>query len=164
MAEIAASRDSGMTSRPLVFQCRSCRIIVGDSLSIDSTNERLNSLTLTRVSSLSQSEDITTSTAPDAPDRGSTFQALHCVQCTACLGKVYLTTRPELDSFRGRYTLDTNAICSYELGGGGNAQEDMHVLNGSVETELRTELHKIQGVILSMHERLLALETAGPAH
>ena len=66
---------------PLVFQCRSCNTIVGDSLSIESTNERLGALTLSRVSSLQRSDDITTSTAP--ADRGSTYQALQCVHCTA---------------------------------------------------------------------------------
>ena len=68
-------------SMPLVFQCRSCNTIVGDSLSIESTNERLGALTLSRVSSLQRSDDITTSTAP--ADRGSTYQALQCVHCTA---------------------------------------------------------------------------------
>lgn len=148
---------------PLVFQCRSCHIIVGDSLSIESTNDRLNALTLTRVTSVSRSEDITTSTAPAAVDRGSTYQVLQCVQCTATVGKVYVTTIPELDPLRGRYTLDTEAICSYELGGGSAGDDSIPPnLPVPVETELRNELHKVQGVILSLHERLLAVENRRP--
>ena len=144
---------------PLVFQCRSCNTIVGDSLSIESTNERLGALTLTRVSSLQRVDDITTSTAPG--DRGSTYQALQCVACGASVGKVYVTTVPDLDALRGRYTLDTEAICSYELGGGGGAggaELLPSTVSTPVEAELRAELSKIQGVILSLHERLAAVE------
>ena len=166
-------------SMPLVFQCRSCNTIVGDSLSIESTNERLGALTLSRVSSLQRSDDITTSTAP--ADRGSTYQALQCVHCTARrprpvtlfaaqlrrrrppraqarVGRVYVTTVPDLDELRGRYTLDTEAICSYELGGGGGDAALPPRVPGDVEADLRAELAKMQGVILSIHERLAAVE------
>ena len=149
----------------LVFQCRSCRIIVGDSLSIVATHEALSAMTLSRVASLSTSEEQTF-------DGGNAFRALHCVGCTARVGRVYFETVPELEPVRGYYTLDTDAICSYELAAPpGEAQtyelaappgeaHDRSVAP-SVEAELRAELHKVQGVILSLHERLLAVERRG---
>lgn len=108
------------------------------------------------MSSLQRSDDITTSTAP--ADRGSTYQALQCVHCTARVGRVYVTTVPDLDELRGRYTLDTEAICSYELGGGGGDAALPPRVPGDVEADLRAELAKMQGVILSIHERLAAVE------
>ena len=72
-----------------------------------------------------------------------------------------MTTVPDLDELRGRYTLDTEAICSYELGGGGGDAALPPRVPGDVEADLRAELAKMQGVILSIHEGLLAQLEAG---
>ena len=72
-----------------------------------------------------------------------------------------MTTGPALDALRGRYTLDTEAISSYELGAAGGGEAPPLALPTTAEQELRTELHKVQGVILSLHERLLAVEARG---
>lgn len=157
-----AAGDGGdrAPTMPLVFQCRACRVVVGDSLSIEATNDALGALTLTRVAALAKSDEIATSTAAGAVDRGSTFHPLTCAGCAAPVGKVYVTTVPALDALRGRYTLDTEAISSYELGVAG-AEAPPLSLPVPVEQELRTELRKVQGVILSLHERLSAVEARG---
>jgi len=53
----------------------------------------------------------------------------------------------------------------YELGAGARPAEAALGLPvappAPPESDLRTEVHKIQGVILSLHERLLAVEARG---
>ena len=43
----------------------------------------------------------------------STYRQLSCAECTAALGKMYLTTPAALDFLRDRYSLAFAAVTSY---------------------------------------------------
>lgn len=111
--------------RPLVFYCRQCKGIVGDSFTILSTDEELGIILFERVTNARIVRD-----------------TVRC-QCDASLGYVHNT----------KYALETKAIRSYELGG-----TDLHARVDQVESDLRDDIRKIQGVLLALHERVLALE------
>ena len=58
-------------------------------------------------------------------------------------------------------------VPSYELGAGALPAEAAYEVPVAApppppDADLRNEVHKIQGVILSLHERLLAVEGRGP--
>lgn len=67
------------------------------------------------------------------------------------LGRVYSRRRRV-------YTLDTDAITSYELGSAGDDPDSFAKRLARVETDLTAELRKVQGVVLALHERLQRLE------
>lgn len=99
---------------PLVFSCLACRTIVGDTLSLSSTNSDLQSVTLTGASNILRQDDLITSKT--GADKGSTFFVIECQTCHKTLGKYYITTPRNLDEVREKFTLLIDHISSYELG------------------------------------------------
>ncbi|KAJ1452194.1 hypothetical protein M885DRAFT_620157 [Pelagophyceae sp. CCMP2097] len=104
--------------------------------------------------------------APRAAD-GATARALLCAACGCGVGRSYATAAPPSDALVGLFTFDAEAITSYEFGGDScgecppaAAAAEAGGRLDQVERELRHELHKVQGVCLSLHERLAALEGA----
>lgn len=65
-------------------------------------------------SNISRSEDVVKSKA--GRDIGSTFHLLHCAGCSSTVGRVYVTTPAPIDALRNRFTFDSDAVNSYELG------------------------------------------------
>ena len=107
--------DSGIDLElaPLVFQCQSCRVIVGDSMSFFSSNEDNHSISLEKACNVTHSNLIITSREGD--DIGCSYVKLYC-DCGIELGKFYCTTSKDYDSLRDKFTLDIHHITSYELG------------------------------------------------
>lgn len=97
---------------PAVMQCAHCRLIVGDSFSI--ILRRNDSLTLrTRSEGVQLEGSLHTSLAEE--DFGSTYHFLRCNQCSSALGRMYRTTSADLDSLRGFYTFNLEALTFYSL-------------------------------------------------
>ena len=152
---------------PLVFQCKSCSIIIGDSWSMMSSDAEMETITLSAASNVSRADEAVTS--QQGIDVGSTFHLLHCGKCTAHLGKVYLTTARALDALRDMFTFSTDAVTSYKLGGGKAATgADGAAAAGAgievVQAELAEavdNIEKLQSLVLVADQRLTALEEAG---
>lgn len=48
-------------------------------------------------------------------DKFSTYYLVSCRDCSTALGRMYKTTSPELDSWRGNYTFSSETLSFYEL-------------------------------------------------
>lgn len=151
---------------PLVFQCKSCSIIIGDSWSMQSSNAQMETITLSAASNVSRADEAVTS--KQGADVGSTFHLLHCGKCGAHLGKVYLTTARALDSLRDMFTFSTDAVTSYKLGGGEVASgADGSKAGGAGIAAVQADLadavdniEKLQSLVLVVDQRITALEEA----
>jgi len=173
MTTVDESDEIGITN-PLVFQCASCKLIVGDSYGMHSSNESRRTITLTCASNIRRSHDIFTSKAGD--DVGSTYFSFTCSGCDGPLGNYYLTTSKDLDDIRERFTFSIDNVTSYELGKAEHGKmpepKDMsfHGSNdasssgnndeapGLSVAEMREEILKIQHVLLDHGVRLSIVE------
>uniref|UniRef100_A0A7S3JQU0 Mis18 domain-containing protein n=1 Tax=Aureoumbra lagunensis TaxID=44058 RepID=A0A7S3JQU0_9STRA len=158
--------------RPLVFQCIECKTIIGDSLSLVVTDEDLQAVVVDYVRDVVDMANEIQTADSTGRNSGTTFKELTCSSCEARLGRFYVSVPRTLSALRDRYAIDIEAISSYELGAPGPPPEDndhngsmTFAVNGSIvsridslEFDLRDEIRKVQGVILSLHERLQALE------
>eukprot|EP00729_Bicosta_minor_P000834 gene834-493_t len=134
---------------PLVFQCRGCRAIVGDSFSWVCSDPELNSITL-KAGSPNVAEDaaLNTSQAGKTP---LTYSVV-TIDCN--------TTARKLDPIRDLATLDIDAITSYKLGAGiSDGGFDEELLEIPTAHNLRDDITKIQTMILVLSDRLEAIET-----
>ena len=158
-----------MASGPLVFHCAQCRTVVGDSLRTVGTFEALNAL------AVEVCTNVTAAPALLVDVERSAYRQLHCTKCTASLGKAYVRAPPHLQALVGAITFDVDSLQSYQLGTASETASSLSVatssaastsdpagdgetVGSSVEEELRAELLKVQTIILSMNERLAAIE------
>jgi|SaaInlStandDraft_6_1057023.scaffolds.fasta_scaffold45470_1 hypothetical protein len=80
-----------------------------------------------------------------------------CGSCRAPVGKMYVTTLPFMDSFRGQFALSVEAVASYELGSG----NDLAITARSSSLEqVDSSIQELKTVMLVMEERLRALESS----
>ena len=112
MTEEVAS-DQEITA-PLVFSCAQCRTIIGDSFSFLHSDEKKRTITLSSASNIERTEDAYTSKGGD--DIGSTYFVFNCCCCHTTIGRYYMSTCPDLDHLRGKFTISIDEITSYELG------------------------------------------------
>ena len=106
--------SSADVSGPVVFQCKGCRTIVGDSLAFVTADAGTKTLTLSAASRISRSADVLSS--PSSDFAGCSFHTLHCDHCQAQIGRVFISTSRRHDALRDAFTLDTEAIISHALG------------------------------------------------
>lgn len=168
---------------PLVFSCRKCRTIIGDSYSYVLAEMASGTITLTSASNIQRSADVYTSKS--GFDIGSTYFNFDCNSCIAPLGKYYLTTSKELDHMREKFTFNIDSISSYELGksehgtmpdpqiddssdtvdnsnsGGGNGNEEGNGIAQAAIAVLTDDVLKLQHVVMSLVERISILENRG---
>ena len=112
-------------------------------------------------------------TSKSGPDKGSTFYVVSCKSCANVVGRVYKTTAANLDHIRNCYSLDRDALQSYELGSrnikaGELIGELLHAASGlssgdvaAVKTAVegaKVDIVKLQEMLLLFNERLLQLE------
>ena len=171
-AEADATAATVDAASSIVFQCASCRRIVGDSLALTSADEDLRHITLRGACGIVRGPCPRTS--EDGKDLGSTFHELFCEGCNALVGKAYLTTPPPLDAARNLFTLSTDALESFELGrydhtcelpahlllpppGSSPAEEEAP---GLPSGQVQLELTKLQNMMLVFHDRISTLERA----
>lgn len=116
-------------------------------------------------------------------EKHSIYKQLHCAYCSSPLGRAYVRAPPHLQALLGAITFDLDSLQSYPLGSAVQTASSLPVLNSNnndivgitgesaahggggvlpkVEEELRAELHKLQTIILSMNERVVAIESRG---
>ena len=151
---------SSLRSQPLVFYCRGCKSIVGDSLNVVSTEEALEVLVLERIHRNVRESEVETEKSLLGGGRAA-VRALRCASCEATLGHFYVRVPRSALVLRGRYALETRSIRSYELGKAeGDDDDDLVTRVDRLETDLKDDIRKVQGVLLALHERVQALEAA----
>merc|ERR1711871_1742651 len=159
----------------LVFQCRKCRYIIGDSSHgmTASRNKKLQTISLQRVRNVKVAESIDV-----LRDEGnlSLFYAIKCPNCDSHIGRKYMATSPEMDSVRGLFTLDIDAHQSSQIGkakmhatseaGAVPPSPDsiMNVMIVGTESSLTeivertSRLAQVQSLVLTLDQRIQKLE------
>lgn len=100
---------------PVVFQCASCRTVLSDTLGyLISSDPVTSTVCVSEARMVSVQPTIVASRA--GWDEGYSYKGVVCAACDKPLGRMYTTTRPEHDSIRGAYVLQTEALVSYQLG------------------------------------------------
>ncbi|XP_064610233.1 uncharacterized protein LOC135474227 [Liolophura sinensis] len=145
---------------PIVIQCGSCFVILGDSTAWVCANEALKTISLERVCpSVITKNDLCTSRGGE--DLGSTFMELVCTECKHVVGKQYKTTSRNLDIMRDIFTFEVDKIVSYQVGTadkGASIELTDEILTLSSINTIRVELRKSQSLIVTLHHRIEALE------
>lgn len=162
----------------VVFQCNTCRSIFGDSYAFVSSTEQLWLVTLSHVTNVTLAPGV--QTANTEHDAGSSYFELLCQNCQAVLGRKYLTTPVALDGIRDLFSFSTEAITSYTLGDpmhkADNGEDKAMTRSAAACHEalqqlaidrdqvanLRDEMEKIKGLLVTMDDRLAHLEGAEP--
>jgi hypothetical protein len=102
--------------RHLIFQCRNCRALVGDSVSYACGNEEFGIIGVQSPSSVSIT-GVEPQLSSDRFDCGSVFYKFVCDQCQCHLGRYYKTTNSYMDDYRELWCFFRDTITCYELGG-----------------------------------------------
>jgi Yippee zinc-binding/DNA-binding /Mis18, centromere assembly len=110
-----ASADE-LVTRPVVFQCKRCRSILGDSLGLVAVNAELEVVVLGRTKGVTVGSELEVSRG--GIEASSTFHAAFCASCGARVGRVFRTTPSTLDAMRDMFSLDRSALQSYQIGSG----------------------------------------------
>eukprot|EP00042_Codosiga_hollandica_P014237 m.32721 g.32721 ORF g.32721 m.32721 type:complete len:155 (+) comp42542_c0_seq1:56-520(+) len=151
--------QQGELDSPLVFQCKQCRLIVGDTFGWITANQKLNIIALSAAApSITVSEE--TITSSDRHDRGFTYSPMAC-ECGAPLGRVYRTTSVLFDLIRDAFSFDVPALASYKLGSGVPIQDPFDWPLPSIKV-MDEQIYKIKQLIFVMDERITQLESRGP--
>jgi hypothetical protein len=155
---------------PLIFSCKKCHRILGDSLSLIGTHEELKTITLSAASNITRTEDLITVKQLSTVDKGSAYVLLNCSTCQKTIGKYYLTTPKALDDLRENFTFSVAEIDSYELGKAeygesGSNNEGNQLRNGGRKENSNNdgEIFQIKHVLIGLEERLRKLENSLPA-
>jgi hypothetical protein len=154
---------------PLIFSCKKCHRILGDSLSLVGTHEELKTITLSAASNIIRTEDLITVKQLASVDKGSAYVLLNCSTCQKTIGKYYLTTPKALDELRENFTFSVAEIDSYELGKAEygdpslNREGNQLERNESTSNNSNDEIFQIKHVLIGLEERLRKLETALPS-
>ena len=98
----------------IVFQCASCRSVVGDTRSEYQAHLEYETLSLKAASNVTVEKDLHIS--KKGFDSGCTYRRVMCSQCGEHLGRTYTSTTVEFDSLRSAYTFMHTALVSYQLG------------------------------------------------
>lgn len=107
-------------------------------------------------------------------DYGSTYHLISCVKCQTALGRMYRTTTPELDLWRGQYTFSSDLLAFYEISAPipsptapptsavvpSAAPGKGERLGGVTSVLADVEIAKVQKFCLYLHDRIKSLEEA----
>ena len=93
----------------LVFQCRGCLTIVGDTYAFVRADKNSGTVTLSAASNVSHGTAV-------VEDGDVSFHELCCSHCTATIGRVNAAAPKGSSRSAGTVTLSTSAIKTYELG------------------------------------------------
>ncbi|ETV96048.1 hypothetical protein, variant [Aphanomyces invadans] len=160
------SDEDGMAEVLVAFQCKTCSLIVGDSVNLMHVNEARRTVTLKYAVNIIRST-VAIHAAAGGEDAGNTYHDLLCRQCKRILGKWYSATVPAFDAYRMAYTLHADDVTEYAVGA--NAPEDQWSMEGAVAVDewkanvlhmrdLSKRLAKAQLVLKMVHDRILISE------
>ncbi|RHY29717.1 hypothetical protein DYB32_004905 [Aphanomyces invadans] len=126
------SDEDGMAEVLVAFQCKTCSLIVGDSVNLMHVNEARRTVTLKYAVNIIRST-VAIHAAAGGEDAGNTYHELLCRQCKRILGKWYSATVPAFDAYRMAYTLHADDVTEYAVGA--NAPEDQWSMEGAVAVD-----------------------------
>lgn len=110
------SREDDDAPNPLTFQCRSCFRLLGDSFAFVATDTELGYVILSDVSEIVTQDTVYETSTEPGKDIGSTFARLRCAGCNTTIGRNYRTTPRDLDDLRDCFSLEVDAVYTYQLG------------------------------------------------
>lgn len=162
----------------MVFQCRHCLSILGDSFAWLTAQRSLSMIVLQDVTDRvdiqhahPQSEEI--------DGEPSTFVPLICAKCLHTLGRMYQDTPPSLAHLRGAFSFHHDALVVYQLGSAGqHAPRPTAPAKPAAAPADHDEMEKvcalrthtqIRTLLMVMGERLMRVEqylhlSPSPAH
>ncbi|KXN74643.1 hypothetical protein CONCODRAFT_2200 [Conidiobolus coronatus NRRL 28638] len=149
------------TQTHLVFQCKNCLKIIGDSICYLAANTKLRSIVLTaqHPNTILGTE---VSTSNDPYDLGCTFIVLSCKSCKAKLGRVYKATNSKLDYLRDKYTYNIDNFTTYQLGSysqsGETIKEGEQILELGDTKPILESISRVKEIICAFHDRISKLE------
>ncbi|SPO24473.1 uncharacterized protein UTRI_03741 [Ustilago trichophora] len=171
-------QDDGSPPNPLTFQCRKCFRLLADSFSFVATDPDLGYVILSQTTEcVLQDTTYSTSTDPNQKDLGSTFARLRCAGCNSTIGRNYRTTPRDLDDLRDCFSLEVNAISTYQLGSnytkqldkkddsrngrtsrGGDARQSIQLGEASVVGGLESKMERTRALTIELSDRLIKAE------
>lgn len=113
-ADMSNTQEKLILSADVVFQCGTCRTVLGDTLSEYEAHLESNSISLRAARNVVIKGKM--EMADTGYDAGCTFKAIQCAYCESIIGRVYSSTTPALDNRRSTFTFDTRSLISYQLG------------------------------------------------
>ncbi|KAL4608583.1 protein Mis18-alpha [Arapaima gigas] len=152
--------EDAESDAPAVFQCGTCRMPVGDSLSWAGSEEENNQIMLRRTT-----DNVVVGSEPlfsrAQVEVGCVLVNLTCRGCSALLGRVYTSTPKILDYKRSLFCFDVESIECYVLGSSEqkmvlSEQENPVTLEYREAVELQIE--QIKTLAVSMGQRLMEIE------
>lgn len=161
--------DAEPVAEPLVFQCRQCFRLLGDSFAFVATDTELGYVVLSDVSDVvSQDTTFQTSTQP-GKDMGATFALLRCGGCKATVGRTYRTTPRHLDDLRDCASLDVDAVTTYRLGSNATLQleeppspamgeDEVGSTTVSGDKALEQKMERTRALTIELSDRLIKAE------
>ncbi|XP_029956414.1 protein Mis18-alpha [Salarias fasciatus] len=146
---------------PVVFICGKCRMIVGDSLSWDGSEESLNQIRLKRVT-----DNVLLGNESRVHEEGKRYSCLIvdliCRGCCKVIGMVYTSTPRKLDHKRFTFCLDVAQIDSYVLGSANNklAAEGTKEQPATLEDKeaVEQQLTEMKMLVMTMAQRMEEIE------
>lgn len=100
----------------LIFQCGTCRSVVGDTRT--EYEAHLDSKTLSLKGAYGVTVEDKLFVSESGHDAGCAYKVIVCEECKNNLGRMYTSTNAKLDSRRSAFTFDHSALTSYQLGSG----------------------------------------------
>lgn len=152
------SENNGEPDPVIVFSCRNCGVIIGDSHCLVCTNAEMQIVTLSGGHKLQRRDDQLV-TSKDVFDANCAFSPVHCQDCNFLLGRYYVTTSRALSELLDNYTFDVANLRTYELGtvtNGNTLPKAGSQVDPPVDQE--EELLKVQHVVIDLAVRLQRVE------
>ena len=103
MSDLPSDNPNPVNLNPLIFSCKNCRTIVGDSYSFVTSNEYRQTITLSAANNVKRSDVVHTSKV--GFDIGATYFSFNCVNCPQTLGRYTMYITPDFYLFICEYIL-----------------------------------------------------------
>ncbi|XP_072425491.1 protein Mis18-beta isoform X1 [Chiloscyllium punctatum] len=136
----------------VIFQCKRCHTVLGDSLQTCGSSLSLNMLMCLRVTE-NVDMDPTSFIGCEGPMSKCLYKSLYCSFCRSHVGIVPFSTTDSLDYLRGLYCLDKHALHCYMLQS--NSQVKPAALNFQPPCLIQ-HIGELKRQIVVAHYRLLA--------
>uniref|UniRef100_UPI00398E9851 protein Mis18-beta n=1 Tax=Pristiophorus japonicus TaxID=55135 RepID=UPI00398E9851 len=134
----------------VIFQCKICHSVLGDSLQCCGTSSILNALMCLRVT---ENVELDSIILIQGPLSECLYKSLHCSFCRAKVGMVPCSTTESLSHLRGLYCLDKGALHCYML----QSKSAVEVSDLNLEPQSLTQhIGELKRQIVVAHCRLMA--------
>lgn len=158
------SKHSKKQSRSVtVFQCKSCRHIISDTLSwrgaVDDEELKVFVVSSIVPESVKTTSQLTMSQS--GLDRGSSYNDLVCAKCDHLLGRIYMTTTQHMDFARGMYTFMAEEMAYYLCGSHKQAEpgidDAIKAMLKPTPSTTSKQLAMVETMLMSIHKQFQEL-------